>query len=389
MADITAPIRPRGGDWGHSRAVAQQRVAQNGVLDLVHIKKCQSAKENKSNEQVDFPFGDNIVPAVLGVLQDEVVVRHRRPPTKPGAKSIYGKEPANASLDSKLIPCFSSLNGFHIKKTEWDVLKGLSTEEKVEALNRKFVTAGIVGTDRTYDEDYLNMGRADYAIEIGGVRSGVLRGTKPVMAGELLVWSVPREYLDEETDNAANRLGKRKREQFQDGTEKEKVIFSIEPYDPMNTVSYDVVKKILYDDFIEKPAATADNFFKRFVIPDATRPSYGPNRLIGMLVKFIKHVTAVELGMLRPDAVVHAAGDYDAARYDAAQALMNNPDPANRASLYATIKQVFKDQEGFIHELLNVYAEVNYDYNRRVFGMALSDAQPGMMFDYKVGFYSL
>jgi hypothetical protein len=425
MTSIMSEMDPRNGDWMNSRALAQQRVAQNSKIDTGLLSQW---KNLLTVESYDFPYGKDMQDGHLGVQQDEVVVkvRHSDPIFLDQAtkalqpKSIYSKE-KDLTIDDKLLPLISSLNGLPLPKGS---LKGLSVAEQTYLINSKFSTVGVAGTKCDFEENVKKLGRTDFAAEIGGVRSGVLRGPKPIRAGELIVWTAPPPVTTDEhgKDMRAPRVvhqeNKRAKQQVRDGTEGGKAMFYMEPYDPMNIVSPETLEEVFLKPLEaairanNTPDIPAANFnlvdingawagsvdAKAFLSKCWPMPTRDPkifivHTLVQDMILFVLHCTAVErVRVGGGDEHVYAATLDGLLRTNLRQTLIDlksifsvpseyvNALPVHLGGMKAHVKNI-------IPRILNDQAKINHEYERRTMGFALSDAQPGQLLDYRLGGY--
>ena len=371
---LSLPGQARAGDWSHSVPVTQGRVAQNSDLDTARIKEW---KEIKRDDIYVRPCGTNMETRNLGAVVGEISLKWK-PRHKIAARACTQPNPKRPKLPATQVPIFSNLNGIAIPVTpaKWNEM----SEAQREALMFSYVkVAGIIGTTVEYDDFLKENGRKDFVNNIGGIYAVINTSpTKSIYAGQLVVGAIPKAALCPTWDTQTRKKLVRDRIQ---GTEPEKVLVETEPYDPMNIISVDsmnkMLKKVGPNRLWPKPTSVETN------------DAYVAESFMQDLLLFVFHINAVVNAR-------RAGGDQSLAYKQNLEAILGGAGETvedietifNPAEVCKLLDPTWKETvKSLIPRVLNGYSKVNRQYNERIIGIALSDAQPNEQFDIKQSNY--
>lgn len=427
-------MEPTEGDPVHSRALYQQRVVQNCQLDDQEIKTRQAFK---NNDYYVFPYGKETTDDLMGALTDEIIVKRKDhilqdPYEDSNSKRAKGvsddiyRKTKNDQLESYLLPVISSLNGLAIQK---EMMENKSLAEQLYVINSHFIGVGVAAYERGYGSDANTIGRLDLAGDIGGVRTGCLRGPKTIRAGELIVWTAPPPKDSKLVQNLPQRTvldfqtNKRERAQDRDGTSANKAIFVMEPYDPLNVVSFETLQEIFLkplDELLKQNllkaagggrvnitptregvmkdpniTETFKNFLLRFwPLLDNDNKVYIVDTYIRDMLLMLMHTNATEVSLRNGATKKYGDALYEILSQDLAKTLKDikhilDPQAANIQTLPADVPDQFKQRLfNLTQRFMNNQNKINLDYKRRILAVALSDGHPNARFDYRLGSYA-
>jgi hypothetical protein len=363
----------------------------------VDVPLLESWLYQKDKSGVEHPFTNQIGPDSMGVVAGEICMRELQITEGGEAERLYKKQ-RREDLPSYLLRCFSNLNGMPISHTHWQTL---SKEERQAYIHSKYPVAGIVGTTREWSE-VKQMGRTDFANQIGGVYGIINTGKKNIYAGQLVMAVAPLDYL---VDGS-----KPKPRQRITGTESEKILLDTVPYDPQNVVSPSAIKNVV------AKALQPNGVWPRPGDKDSN--AYLVQNLVEDLMLFAMHVNAVveaekaataaagggAAGGAAAGAAGGAAGGaapngINMAAYNAnmAKELTGATDDAlfrlilDPASLRGMVptgafdEAMVQQTQSLMPRLMNSYFRIMRAANDRIIGVALTDAPPGSQFDIKQG----
>jgi hypothetical protein len=369
------------GDLTNSRPVLQLRVAQGAILDRGEDRRRDSCK---NNDEYVKPYGSEIKIQEKGCIPGEIALKKRttgRPALT--VDDIYAG-PAYPKLDQTLVPHFTHLNQIPIQMKLED-FKKLPDDEKRAFIENEFQIGGIVGTVAEPAYEGKDLGKEDFVVEIGGIRSIINNSpTHTILQGQLVVVRAPDFY-----DKSLEVPGK-KRPRNPDGTEPGKVLVVTEPYDPSQVISQDTLNKLIGE---------LDNYPKKFYedcFPKncsaqciGDHPVYLPRHFIQHVINFMIH-SKVCLDNPGLDGKAHE----DEMEKQRKEMLEMDGDKVKglTENAKALLKKVFTPggkMNNIVSNLMNSYHMINHRYQSLVLGQAQSDAAPGTRFDIKFGSYTL
>jgi hypothetical protein len=396
LALSSKPGQPRAGDWTHSLPVEQLRVAQNSEVDMGYFADIEAVHGNKNLIK---PFGECGIKDMLGVVAGEICMSRVCVPM--GNKELYRSKRLKP-LPSNLTKGFTQLNGMYVSGVTEADWKALSIAQRRELLHKQFRITGIVGTTREWPE-ISNLGRTDFANDIGGIRGIINTSTKEnIYAGNLVIAQVPEYYLQDEPSS----LNKRP---MIAGTDSTKILLETVPYDPSRVISTESLRENMKD--LTKDKASWDKRLQfgggvgtKTALTESTIEDFLNN-----LVKFEAHVagcTAVNTAVraVVPPAVVDHATVYKTAvndflRYDAVKSARSwklivglDDTGVNTISSYLTgggDDDYLRLSQSALPNLLQGFYKVLQEENKKVLGVAMTDAVPGQQFDIKIGSYCM
>lgn len=337
-----------GGDLTNSRPVLQLRVAQGAILDTDEDRERES---HKSLDAYRKPYKTEAKRNVRGCIPGEVALKKRRTGKAAPDDDIYGG-PIDPKLDPTLVPHFSHLNQLNILMPE-GVYNKLADEEKRCMAECQFQIAGIVGTVAEPQYEGKELGKNDFVVEIGGVRSIINNNpSKTILQGQLVMARAPDP----------SRLPK-----VPVGTDPEKILVQLEPFDPSDVVSRDTIKQYL--------ALDDETFYAKFL---ENRLAFEPDGLepgafMRSLIDFFKSIHAI--GFLS-DLTLPQFREPEASRIKSVLKgyfIQTETGEVNKATL----------------NLMNSYHRINHHVQSHVLGIAMSDGPPNTRFDIKIGSYAL
>lgn len=370
------------GDLTNSRPVLQLRVAQGSILDRKEERRREQCKDN--GEYVK-PYGNEIKLTEKGCVPGEIALKKRNT-GKPicTIDDIYGG-PKDPRLDQTLVPHFTHLNQIPIQvpKDTWD---SLPDDEKRSLIENEFQVGGIVGTVAEPAYEGKDLGKEDFVVEIGGIRSIINNSpTHTILQGQLVLARAPDWY--------PGVIGK-KRPRNADGTEPGKVLVVTEPYDPSNLISSDTLKQL-----IKEVDDAPDKFYEDCFPKDCNGCTidegvYLPRHFVQHMVNFIVHshvVVSGTTGLTHEEAMAKKRQDLF---------LVNTQADASKPAVWklsndgkALLKKIFTPEDpkmrNVVQNMMNSYHKINHRYQSMVIGQAQSDAPPGTRFDIKFGGYCL
>lgn len=392
------------GDLTNSRPVLQLRVAQGAILDK---KEERRRDQLKNNGEYTKPYGNEIKITEKGCIPGEIALK-KRTTGKPicTIDDIYGG-PKDPRLEETLVPHFTHLNQIPIQmpKAKFDALPD---DEKRALIENEFQIGGIVGTVAEPAYEGKDLGKEDFVVEIGGIRSIINNSpTHTILQGQLVLARAPDWYKD---------VTGKKRPRNADGTEPGKVLVVTEPYDPSNVISADTLNKL-----IRESTKSREHFYKEYFPKNCNGCTieegvYLPKHFIQHIINFVVHTwVCCDNPVLPQPAVPRVESDdedEDAAAVPTHETLLRDkkiakfltpnkpdPDPNNPDHYVMTddgielIKRIFtprnRHMKNVIQNMMNSYHKINHRYQSMVLGQAQSDAPPGTRFDIKFGSYCL
>jgi hypothetical protein len=298
------------------------------------------------------PYTKAATKTVRGCIAGEVALKRRRTGRHVKDHDIYSG-PSDAVLPAGVIPHFSHLNQMAINVPE-ENFKALSDEERRCLIENEFQVAGIVGTTAEPEYEGKQLGKNLFVVEIGGVRSIINNNpTKTILQGQLVMARAP--VIDKD-------LNQTYLPKAPTGTDPDKVLAVLEPFDPNSVVTRETIEHFLK---VANPSA-----------PKAT-----PEETTAFAAKF---VTYPKDGMEKPETRTHPVHFMRALVTFLASIGVDVSLDNLRARLLA---------DGSVNEatmdLMNSYHVVNHHIQSHVLGIALSDAPPNTRFDLKFGSYAI
>lgn len=352
-------------DLTNSRPTGQLRVDQKAILDE---EEDNDRAFPKDDAHFAVPYTKEPTRPIRGCVSGEVALKKRRTGRAVKEHSIYNT-PSDPKLPAGVTPHFSHLNHLAVPmpKTEFDKL---SKDEKRCVIEQQFQVAGIVATTAEPEYEGKQLGKNLFVVDIGGVRSIFNNNpTKTILQGQLVMARAP-DHLD--LPRAPT------------GTDPDKVLAVLEPFDPNDVVTRDTIEHFLRIDNPANPPTVDEEtaFAAKFITYPAGTGMKLPQAKTHP-VHFMRAVVAfmqlVKNGVEQAQATAATAAG--------AVAPVIVPVPLTLAEVRSmlldkgTVNDVTMD-------LMNSYHVVNHHVQSQVLGVALSDGPPNSRFDIKVGSYA-
>lgn len=353
----------RAGDPTHSKAQRQLGVTINGAVDY-DTSHDWYAKAKQDSDGFVFPMGKRDSKEASGVVTGELTFRKRRHDNL-GESGNKKRKRTRMHLDSKLTPLLSNLACIPVNysKEEYDLLE---KEEKKELIYKQIKFAGMAATPSEEMIEGKQFGREDFANLIGGVDSIINTGDKPILAGQVFVYGVPDPV---EGDNENDFYNKLKQIQRIQGTDKNKVLLTTEPYDPENIIRYDSFITVLTG-MKNKVADFYTTFANIITDPKLREKKYDISTLKNFIWNLLYFLWVMKGFTATTTTTAAIVAD------------------AKSNTFTDAVDQIVKDlleKKEPLMRMINAFYKSNHAYNSRVAGVALSDALPTHQFDVHLG----